>query len=263
MTKHFGEYILAFTSLLIAIFFACDSGTGPADNNAAILSNVSALDSVYTGYYRMYDPPCTLKVSFNYNASKVSTIDISATLDSGKSWIPVSTVTPNGSNTATVVWPLTTTADTGHFNFFGYKEGYLKIVDKKTGTAINSQTFSIIGNAPFVLTAPTGGEIFSVHDSISLVYSVNNHLTAQIKLCIRPNDSTIQWKALESSSSSMITTYQRDPVRSYVQKFTLVYFNGLLNWTDKWADHKLEIMLRDYGFGGKSKISGLITINPN
>jgi hypothetical protein len=61
----------------------------------------------------------------------------------------------------------------------------------------------------------------------------------------------------------MITTYQRDPVRSYVQKFTLVYFNGLLNWTDKWADHKLEIMLRDYGFGGKSKISGLITINPN
>lgn len=263
MIKHLREYILAFTSLLIAIFFACNSGTGPDDNNAAILSNVSGLDSVYTGYYRMYDPPCTLKVLFNYNASKVSTIDISATLDSGKSWIPVSTVTPSGSNTANVVWPLTTTADTGYFNFFGYKEGYLKIVDKKSGTSINSQTFNIIGNAPFTLTSPTGGETYSVNDSISFVYSVNTHLTAQIKVCIRPNDNAIQWKALESSSSSLSTTYQRGPVRSFVQKFTLIYFDGLMNWTDKWTDHKLEIMLRDYGFGGKSKLSGLITINQN
>jgi hypothetical protein len=262
MIKRSSGYILAFTSLMMALSFACNSGTGPDDNDAAILSNVSALDSVYTGYYRMYDP-CTLKVSFNYNASKVSTIDISATLDSGKSWIPVSTVTPSGSNTATVVWPLTTTADTGHFNFFGYKEGYLKIVDKKSGTSINSHTFNIIGNAPFALTSPKGGETFSVNDSISLIYSINTNLTAQIKPCIRPNDSTIQWKALESSSSTMSTTYQRGPVRSFVQKFTLVYFNGLLNWTDKWADHPLQIMLKDYGSGGKIKFSGLITINPN
>jgi hypothetical protein len=263
MTKRSSEYILAFTSLMMAFSFSCNNGTGPDDNDSAILSNVSALDSVYTGYYRIFDPPCTLKVSFNYNTSKVSTIDVSATLDSGKSWIPVSTVTPSGSNTATVVWPLTTTADTAHFNYFGFKEGYLKIVDKKSGTESYSQTFQIIGSTPFILTSPLGGETFSVSDSIGLIYSINTHLTAQIKPCIRPNDTTIQWKALESFTSATVTTYQRGPVRSFVQKFTLAYFDSLMNWTDKWADHKLQIMLKDYGSGGKIKFSDLINIDPN
>jgi hypothetical protein len=159
-----------------------------------------------------------------------------------------------------VVWPLNTDADTGHFAFFGFKEAYLKISDTMSGVSVNSPAFAIIGNMPFILTSPRGGETFSVHDSIGIVYSVNTNLTAQIKPCIRPNDSAIQWKALESFTSVTTLTYQRGPVRSFVQKFSLAYFDSTQQWSDKWTACPLQIMLKDYGSGGKIKLSGLITI---
>jgi hypothetical protein len=257
--KHFVE----IAGIGAVLFCCCDNGTGPkggTPDNSPALSNVSAPDSVYAGYFRLYDPPDTIRLSFNYNASKVTSIDVSATLDSGKSWIPVATVMPNSSNAATLVWPLNTDADTGHFSFFGFKEGYLKISDNASGASVNSPTFSIIGNRPFILTSPKGGETYSINDSIGLIYSVNTHLTAQIKPCIRPDDSTVQWKALESSTSQTTLTYQRGPIRSFVQKFTLAYFDSTLQWSDKWADHPLQVMLKDYGSGGKIQLSGLITI---
>jgi hypothetical protein len=265
MIKQLWKYFLGITGVGVVFFCCCNTGTGPdgASDNSPALSNISAPDSVYAGYFRLYDPPCTLSVSFDYNSSKVSSIDVSATLDSGKSWIPVTTVVPNGTNTAKVVWALTTDADTGHFAFFGFKEGYLKISDKLSGASINSPMFSIVGNTPFVLTSPRGGETFSADDSISIVYSVNTQITAQIKPCIRPNDTTIQWKALESFTSNTTLTYQRGPIRSFVQKFSLAYFDSTLEWSDKWADYPLQIMLKDYGSGGKIQFSGLITITTN
>ncbi len=265
MIKRQRVFIVAAVGAVVLMLSGCDNATGPdgASDNSPALSNISAPDSVYAGYFRLYDPPCTLSVSFDYNSSKVSSIEVSATLDSGQSWIPVTTVVPNGTNTATVVWPLTTDADTGHFAFFGFKEGYLKISDKLSDTSINSPVFGIVGNTPFVLTSPGGGETFSVDDSISIVYSVNTQITAQIKPCIRPNDTTIQWKALESYTSNATLTYRRGPIRSFVQKFTPAYFDSTLGWSDKWTDHPLQIMLKDYGSGGKIQFSGFITITTN
>jgi hypothetical protein len=262
MFKYIGNYFPGVISIGIVLFFFCDFGTGPdgTPDNSPALSNVSAPDSVYAGYFRLYDPPCTLSVSFNYNSSKVSSIDVSATVDSGKTWIPVTTIAPNGTNTAKVVWPLATDADTGHFAFFGYKEGCLKISDTSSGVSIISPGFSIIGNLPFVLISPTGGEKFSVNDSIAMTYGVNTHLTALIKPCIRPADSTLQWKALESFTSRTTVTYQRGPARFFIQKFQLAYFDSTQQWSDKWATRPLQIMLKDYGSGGKIKISGPITI---
>jgi hypothetical protein len=254
--------ILVPAGMAALMLWACEEG-GTAPDASAALANVSALDSVYAGYPRLYDPPCTLKVSFDYNASKVGAMEVAATLDSGKSWFPVATVAANGSKPAQVAWPLDREADAGHFDYFGYKEGYLKITDKATGLSIQSGKFNIIGNMPFMLVSPKGGETFTLNDSIPLSYGVNTHLTAQIKPCIRPNDTAIQWKALESFTSRTTLTYQRGSIRSFVQKFTLAYFDTTLAWTGKWADHPLQIMLKDYGSGGKIKLSGLITIAPN
>jgi hypothetical protein len=256
------KWILGTAGIAALLLWACDEG-GTAPDGSVALSGISAPDSVYAGYPRLYDPPCTLKVSFNYNASKVGAMEVAATLDSGKTWIPVATLASNGSKSAQIAWPLDRDADTAHFDYFGYKEGYLKITDKATGLSIQSGKFNVIGNMPFVLVSPKGGETFSIHDSIPLTYGVNTHLTAQIKPCIRPNDSAIQWKALESFTSRTTTSYQRGSIRSFVQKFTLAYFDTTLAWSDKWADHPLQIMLKDYGTGGKIKLSGLVTVAPN
>jgi hypothetical protein len=263
MGKSGWKPILGTAGIAALLLWACDEKGTTGPDNGAILSDVSALDSVYAGYPRLYDPPCTLTVSFHYNPAKAGAIEVAATLDSGISWIPVATVAPNGPNPAKVVWPLDRDDDTGHFDFFGYKEAYLKITDKASGQSIQSGKFNVIGNMPFILDSPKGGETFALKDSIPLQYGVNTHLTAQIKPCIRPNDTTIQWKALEKFTSSTTTTYQRGPVRAFVQKFTPAYFDTALAWTGKWADHPLQIMLKDYGSGGKIKLSGLITINPN
>ncbi len=262
MIKREWGWILVPAGIAAMMFWACDpSATAPG--NGVAFGNVSAPDSVYAAYTRLYDPPCTLTVSFNYDAAKSGSIEVAATLDSGKSWIQVMTVAPTGPNPAKVVWPLERDADTSHFNFFGYKEAYLKLTDKVSGQSLQSGKFNIIGNMPFILSSPKGGESFAVKDSIPLQYSVNTHLTAQIKPCIRPNDSAIQWKALEKFTSSTTLTYQRGPVRSFVQKFTLAYFDSALVWSDKWATQPLQIMLKDYGSGGKIKLSGLIAITPN
>ena len=261
MSKRDWKWALVTAGMAALAVWACDDGgSGQGPDNSPALSAVSGLDSVYAGYPRLYDPPCTLSVSFNYNDAKVTSLEVSATLDSGKTWIPVSTVTPNATKSAKVVWPLNTVADTGHFDYFGYKEGYLKITDKSSGASLNSPTFSLIGNMPFVLNSPKGGETFSVKDSIGLLYGVNTHLTAQIKPCIRPNDSAIQWKALESFTSVTTLMGQRGPIRSVMQRFTPAYFDTALAWSGKWADHPMQIMLKDYGSGGKIKLSGLITI---
>jgi hypothetical protein len=244
------------------MLWACEEGGTTPDNGAA-LSNISAPDSVYAGYPRLYDPPCTLKVAFDFNPAKVGAVEVAATLDSGATWIPVATLTPSGSGKAQIVWPLDRDADTGHFDYFGYKEAYLKLTDKATGLSLPSGKFNIIGNMPFILTSPKGGETFSVKDSIPLLYGVNTHLTAQIKPCIRPNDSAIQWKALENFTSTTVVLSKRGPVRTVIQKFTLAYFDTALAWTGKWADHPLQVMLKDYGSGGKIKLSGLITITPD
>jgi len=267
MIERVWKCILATTSVAALTLWGCgDNGTGP-DNRPA-LSNVSALDSLYAGYLLLSgDPPDTLRISFDYNSSKVTSIDVSATLDSGKSWIPVATVTPNGSAMATVVWPLNTDADTGHFHFFGIKEGYLKISDKASVASINSKPFSIIGNTPFILTSPLGGETFSVSDSISVLYGYNTNLSNAIP-CIRPNDPdsvNFPWVALGNANSVKVTSYQRGPIRLHVQKFTLTsdFFKGVTstyNFWDEWGKYPLRIKLRDYGSSGKSVNSGLITI---
>ena len=85
MIKCVWKYFLGITSIGTAFFCCCDNGTGPNDNSPA-LSNVSALDSLYAGYLLLSgDPPDTLRISFDYNSSKVTSIDVRATLDSGKS----------------------------------------------------------------------------------------------------------------------------------------------------------------------------------
>ncbi|MBW8889385.1 MAG: hypothetical protein JF616_16640 [Fibrobacteres bacterium] len=259
MIKRAWKLVLAPAGLAALLFWACDkSATGPGNGTA--FGNLSAPDSVYAAYTRLYDPPCTLTVSFNYDPAKQGGVEVAATLDSGISWIPVATIAPGGPNPAKVVWPLDRDADTGHFDFFGYKEAYLKLTEKASGQSIQSGKFNVIGNIPFVLNSPKGGETFAVKDSIPLQYAVNTHLTAQIKPCIRPDDTTIQWKALEKFTSSTTLTFQRGPIRSFVQKFTLAYFDTTLAWTGKWADHPLQVMLKDYGSGGKIKFSGLIAI---
>jgi hypothetical protein len=262
MKTRFERNVFGIMCIAAAVFLGCgDTATDP--DNSPALSAISAPDSVYAGYFRLYDPPCTVSVSFKYNSEKVSSIDVSATVDSGKTWIPVATVTPDHSNSAKVLWPLNTDADTGHFAFFGYREAFLKISDAASGVSITSPAFSIIGNTPFILTSPKGGETFSVHDSIGIVFSVNSNLTAQIKPCIRPDDSAVQWKALESYTSVTTLMSQRGPIKSLVQKFSLAYFDSTQQWSDKWAACPLQVMLKDYGSGGKIKLSGLITITTN
>lgn len=256
--KEIGGYLIGFVIAGAVLLGGCgDNAVGP--KTSAALSNVSPMDSVYAGYPLIdnNERPDTLKVSFEYNASKVTSISVSATLDSGKTWIPISVIAPNASNRATVVWPLCSDADTAHFNYFGFKEAYIKIADTASGASITTEKFAVVGSVPFVLAAPLGGETFSINDSIAIRYDVNIDLTAQVTPCVRPHDTSILWVALTTSNSADSIPSIRYPLKSHIRKFTLATFSS---WSTQWADHPLQIMLKDYGPGKKTTYSGLIAI---
>jgi len=121
--KFKGFAIVAGVFAAAIILSGCgDSGTNT--NNNPVFSNIAGIDTFYTSY-ELAGKKDTDNFSFDYDYSKVSSINIEATLDSGVSWITIQSIAANSSNKATVQWALNT--DTAGLNYFGVKSVFIRI----------------------------------------------------------------------------------------------------------------------------------------
>jgi hypothetical protein len=246
--------IFAGTAAAAFVLAGCgDGGTGP--DNGPAFGYVSDLEPLYLAYLTN-DPiykPDTIKASFDYNFSKVKSIEVSITLDTGKSWIKVASVIPQSSNRASIAWaPL---SDAANFGYFGGKRCFLKIEDPISKAAISTDSFIVVGNIPFTIDAPKGGETFRISDSINLFFSKNQDLTAELRTFVFTNindDSTyfpLETPKLLENSWEFIKYFQTtfsldDPRFQY----------------DQAAMPKIKILVGDYGTQVVKKESGAITI---
>jgi hypothetical protein len=158
-----------------------DNGINP-DNKPAF-SNMALLGEKLCVAYKSPDPVeklDTVKVSFSYNSSKVKSIDVRATLDSEKTWIPIGTALPNSSEMAVIPW--VPKDDSITFNYFGKKEGFVRIRDTVSNEYIDSDSFIIAGRVPYVLLRPSRKETFSIADTIGIFYSQNQDLSANLSV---------------------------------------------------------------------------------
>ncbi|MBN1307517.1 MAG: hypothetical protein JXA18_06345 [Chitinispirillaceae bacterium] len=230
-----------------------DGGTGPDD--APAFSNVSEFAPFYVAYLSPdpFEKPDTVKVSFDYNSAKIKSIKVTGTLDSGTTWIPVASITPQSSNKASIVWvPFT---DMVHFSYFGVKQCRLKIEDPLSDAGCATDSFDVVGNIPFMLTAPEEGEVFRISDSITVFYAQNQDLTARLAALVFPDindDSTSV-----SLPNPTLLPNSRDFIRYLQTTFSLD--DPRFNY-DTAAMPNINIMVADYGTQVVQKVSGPITI---
>jgi hypothetical protein len=254
MIKRAWIAFLGSTGVSACLLSGCgDSGTSP--NNSPAFSNVSKFEPFYLAYISP-DPiykPDTIKASFDYNSSKVKSIEVSITLDTGKSWVPAASITPQSSNKASIAWP--PLSDPANFGYFGGKRCFLKIEDPVSKDAISTDSFMVIGNIPFMLIAPTGGETFRISDSINVFFCQNQDLTSNLKALVYPNindDSnsvTLKNPALLPNSRDFIRYFQT----------TFSFDDTRFNY-DRTAMPKIKILVGDYGVQVVIRESGPVTI---
>jgi hypothetical protein len=256
--KFWREAIAVNVFAAAMIFSRCgDSGTN-VDYNP-VFGNIAGLDTLYSAY-ELSGKPDTVKLSFDYNSSKVSSVNVEATLDSGVSWITIRSFTANSSNKATVQWLLN--SDTVNFNYFGIKNAYIRISNAaSSGDLILSDTVKIIGLTPFILISPKGGESYSVSDSIEVLYSTNSDLVARVVACFRLSDTLAGRDTLiglaDDNSAALTVISTEYTIKNFLRKFCL---SGFTDLTSAWLTLPMLIVLKDYGAAGKILTSGGITI---
>jgi len=246
--------VISGVSTAAFMFSGCNGGAGPDDNPA--FDNVSAFAPLYVAYLSpdRFEKSDTVKLSFDCNTAVVRSIEVTATLDSGASWFGVTSVTPPDSKHVSISWlPL---SDPVHFSYFGLKQCRIKIEDPLSGTGISTDPFNVIGNVPFMLTAPIGGERFRVSDSIHVFLTQNQDLTAQLKVFVYPNADD------DGTNVSLKYTPLPDSwefLRYYEAIFSLD--DPKFNY-DGTVMPEIRILVADYGVQVIKKESGPITIIP-
>lgn len=235
-----------------------DEAAGP--DNGPAFSNPTKLAAtrVYVSYSTP-DPQLksdTVKLSFEYNSSKVKSIKVEATLDSAKTWIPVATITPDGSPKASVTWVPKDAAQTT-FNYFGFKECFIRISDPETDAFVTTDTFKVLGSIPFVLISPRGGETYNKTDSLKVLYSNNADLTSiVITVCAKAGPDSIGWaqgigKTVRISQDLPIKNMSTTFIPEELALDQPGYFD---------LSMPLQLLLADYGQNGKWIQSGDIAI---
>lgn len=259
MLRKGGEKGLRVGAIALFIwFFGCDDGgTGP--NNDPALSNLTKLN---TGYlYVAYKTPNvdtkldTVTITFDYNSSKIQSIAVKATLDSGQTWIKIADLNATGSNHASIKWIPKDAAQTT-FNYFGFKECYLRIEDASASVYLVSDTFQILGAIPFILISPKGGETFTKTDSMKITYSNNQDMTAKVTVCAKAGPESVDFAC---DSSTPVRISQTLPIKTWVTTIVPQDFAEIKPESFDFT-FPLVILLADYGPNGKRLTSGEITI---
>lgn len=250
-------FLVWVTYAAAVVLTGCGDNVTAPDNGPAF-SNPTKLNTHIYLSYTSPDPLLksdTVKLSFDYNSSKVKSIKVDATLDSARTWIPVATINSDGSGKASVTWVPKDAAKTT-FNYFGFKECSIKISDPETDAFITTDTFKVLGSIPFVLISPRGGETFNKTDSLKVLYASNQDLTSNITVCAKAGPDSISWaqgigKTVKISQDLPIKNMSTTFIPEELALEQPGYFD---------LSMPLQLLLADYGPNGKRIQSGNITI---
>jgi hypothetical protein len=240
----------------ILIFTGC-SDLGPDSDNGPAFSNIALSDTIYSSYAGGKESD-TVILSFNYSLSGSADINVDFTPDSGESWFNATVIAVSNSGRATIKWVIGN--DSLHFGYFGIKKVFMKIYEASSSVnAAFSDTFMVTGNAPLMISSPSGGENFSINDSINVVYGRNMDLVSNVKVCFRPDDTSYVLIALSDANSAVpVTLYEEGTIIVSSRKFCPAGFTG---FTSAWLTLPMIIILKDYGSAGALVSSGDISIS--
>jgi hypothetical protein len=232
-----------------ALLGGCNSSP-TAPDNSPIVSNLVVLGGkLYDVAYKSPDlthlnKVDTIKISFSYNSSKVKSIAVRATIDSQKTWLAVADVSPTGSGKADLAW--IPKNDPAAFAYFGKKEAYVRVLDTISGEHIDSDSFSIYGSVPYVLSSPKRKESFAATDTISIAYMQNQDLSSNISVgFIIPSDTGY---VNISDRSEAVLISRSLPIKNFVMKFVPQDF------ADKAGNFSAPITIFIADYGGPSTI---------
>ena len=227
--------------LAAAMLLGCvDSGTNPDQSPA--LSNMTVLgNKLYVAYKSpdVLEKFDTIKISFSYNLSKVKSIDIRATLDSEKTWIPLGVVVPDNSKKALFAW--VPKNDSITFNYCGKKEAFIRVRDSVSNEHIDSDSFLIVGRVPYSLISPKPRETFSIADTIKILYMQNQDLSSNISVGFLLMGDTGFVNISDKNKTEKLS--QSLPIKNFLTKFVPLDFAGRArNFADP-----ITIFIADYG----------------
>jgi hypothetical protein len=183
----------------------------------------------------------TVSLSFDCNESKVQSISVSATIDSGRTWLPIATIAPAGSKTYTVCWTPKSSADFP--KYFGIKRCFIRIADTVTDQRIDSDTFPLAGAVPLVLLKSLDNDTFHMSDTIKVQYGANMDMASHIQTYFR-TESMENWvefrndSKLPSPDAPLIQNLQRCFIPDAVDSTVKIEARNFIE--------PIKILLKDY-----------------
>jgi hypothetical protein len=257
MYQLFFRIVIIFAVSSVPFLIVCDVNNSQSDPE---FSNVTGLqsDKVYATYptsAAWKTKLDTVKVSFEYNSSKVKSISVKATIDSGKTWLPVTDVTPNGSNSETVHWIPKNSSTLP--KYFGVKHCFIRIADTTTDTFIDTDTFPLIGTMPMILLDSLDNRTFRMTDTIKVKYGANMDLTSNIRANFK-TDSMERW--IEFTGGSTLPSPDEPTIFNLQRSFVPMDVDSMDKVEAGNFAQPIKILLRDYGTSDYSIVIGNIII---
>jgi hypothetical protein len=252
-------YVVATALLLIG----CHSDNG-ANPTIPAFGDLSKLGDNKTYVAYPFPDPWkkkldTLTLSFECNPVKVKTISVKATIDSGKTWLPITTVSPPLSNNQSIHWiPKNPSALP---KYFGIKRCFIRIADTTTNEFIDSDTFSLIGAVPMVLLKSLDNDTFHVTDTIKVQYGTNMDLASNIETYFK-TDTMTDW--IRFFNDSKLPSPDAPPIQNKQNCLIPAAVNDTVKIEAGNFTKPIKIFLKDYtpGAAGASILTGYITILP-
>jgi hypothetical protein len=259
MKRFYGRKMIGHSVTTALLLIGCDGNNG-VNPDKPEFGNVTALGGgkIYVAYL---SPTArkqkldTVTVSFEYNSSKAKSIFVKATIDSGKTWLPVATIAPNGSNVETVRWIPKNSSIVA--KFFGVKRCFIRIADTVTNAYIDTDTFPLVGAVPMVLLNSLDNDTFRMNDTIKVQYGANMDLASNIQTYFK-TDSMEDWvefvndSKLPSPDSPTILNKQKCLILASVDSMVKIEAHNFAQ--------PIRILLRDYSSSDLLLITGYITI---
>jgi len=242
----FGQ-IIGRTVVSAFLLIGCD-GNNPTGSDNPEFGNLTGLGEgkTYVAYAfsdKWKKKLDTVSLSFECNSAKVKSISVTVTIDSGKTWLPVGTVEPNGSNSITIRWVPKTAS--GVPKYFGGKQCFFRIADTTTDIFIESDTFPLLGTLPMILLDALDNRTFRITDSIKVQYGVNMDLVSNLSTFFK-TESMKDWVEFANASNLSLTPY--DPTILNLQKCLIP---DAVTEKDKQAANyfkePIKILIKDYG----------------
>lgn len=218
----------------------------PQCGNLSVSPDITISSSLHRRYVAYTSPDRidkldTLVITFNYSSSVDGPVDVHLTMDSGATWIALAAVSLTGRGTDNFTW-VPKTADSTTIQYFGIKSAWLRLSDSRSGVAVHSDTFDLIGALP-VMVEPLESETFNVSDTILIAYGQNVDISGFYTVLFK-SDPMTDWVTVVSGTEQV---RMKLPLRFYETKLVPADYRDEVNEKagNDYSD-PISILLADY-----------------